>query len=670
MSDKGCVVSVSGATAILLVVDQLDSYHQELLHGILEATDAAGLAVLAHAVDPRTDRMPGTLTRVLASGRICGVISTHLANLAVHEGVSELLHESGRRMPVVYIGAHPKATGWTVSDNTIGMRALLAHLLDEVGVRKPVVLRGIPHQPDSQEREALVREELQRRGLPLEPEFVVDGGFARMASYRGLSNLLRSRRDMDAVIAFNDRSAVGAADALKQAGLRVPEDVVLTGFDNEPMAADFEPPLTSVDQDLSSQGRAAAKMVIDHVNGELTSHEVRVATKLVVRASSRRSLASTRSRPAPARGPSAAADVTLAMSRAFMACSTVEHLTDELIVNLPRLGVQRCAMVLEYPDGSDPEHGRLVVDFDADSDASHVRDIRFPLSEVLPDGMLDHMDLSTMVLQPLSVGEEYFGYAIIDSQRGAISGETLQLDLSRALATIESKRRLAEYAEQLEKRVTLRTQQLEAEVAARRRTELDLVRLNSELRKSLFIDGLTRIANRTALDESLVTQWREHQSSGHTLSMIFVDVDHFKAYNDHYGHLRGDDVLRTVASCLSEAVRGRDDLAARYGGEEFAVILPQTDEAGAAVVAERIRLLVRAAEIPHVGSPDDAKLLTVSLGVASVRPAVDQVRVDHLIALADQALYRAKATGRDRVAVASDCEPLGDDRTTPTGWQI
>ena len=98
------------------------------------------------------------------------------------------------------------------------------------------------------------------------------------------------------------------------------------------------------------------------------------------------------------------------------------------------------------------------------------------------------------------------------------------------------------------------------------------------------------------------------------------------------------------------------------------MVLPQTGEAGAAVVAERIRALVRAAEIPHAGSPDGAKLLTVSLGVASVRPAVDQVRVDHLIALADQALYRAKATGRDRVAVASHCEPLGNDRTVPTTW--
>jgi diguanylate cyclase (GGDEF)-like protein len=191
------------------------------------------------------------------------------------------------------------------------------------------------------------------------------------------------------------------------------------------------------------------------------------------------------------------------------------------------------------------------------------------------------------------------------------------------------------------------------------------------LRKSLFIDGLTRIANRTALDESLVTHWREHQSSGRTLSMIFVDVDHFKAYNDHYGHLRGDDVLRTVASCLTEAVRGRDDLVSRYGGEEFAIVLPQTDEIGAAVVAERIRRLVKSTEIPHAGLPASSgeSFLTVSLGVASVQPAIEQVRVDHLIARADQALYRAKATGRDRVAKASDGVPLGDDRTVPASWQ-
>ena len=340
---------------------------------------------------------------------------------------------------------------------------------------------------------------------------------------------------------------------------------------------------------------------------------------------------------------------------------------------LPRLGVSRCLMVLLVPgDTAAPGVGRLVLDFEAYSDRDHRTDERFPLDDLFPARFYDELERRNMVMQPLSVGDAHFGYAIFDAGGGTFSGENLQLDLSRALAAIESKRRLAEYAEELERRVARRTEQLEAEVAARRRTELELVRANAELRKSVFIDGLTRIANRTALDESLATHWREHEGSGHMLSLILVDVDHFKAYNDHYGHLRGDDVLRCVAACLTEAVRGRDDLASRYGCEEFAVVLPQTDDAGAAVVAERIRRLVKDAEIPHAGLRLGAAAtptLTVSIGVASVRPATEQIRVDHLIALADQALYRAKATGRDRVAKASECDPLGDDRTIPTTWQ-
>ncbi len=169
---------------------------------------------------------------------------------------------------------------------------------------------------------------------------------------------------------------------------------------------------------------------------------------------------------------------------------------------------------------------------------------------------------------------------------------------------------------------------------------------NAVLARLSSLDGLTGIANRRHFDEALDREWRSALRRKVAVSLILVDVDHFKKYNDHYGHQGGDDCLRQIAAALKVGAQRPSDLAARYGGEEFAVLLPDTDPAGAAVVAEHIRSRVADLDIPHAKS-DTASRVTISIGIATLAPDAEG-NPSTLVARADANLYRAKESGRDR----------------------
>ena len=172
-------------------------------------------------------------------------------------------------------------------------------------------------------------------------------------------------------------------------------------------------------------------------------------------------------------------------------------------------------------------------------------------------------------------------------------------------------------------------------------------------------DALTKLANRRTFDEMLHKEFDRLKRDGAALSLIMLDVDHFKKFNDTYGHVAGDNCLRHLAAALTGAVRRPADIAARYGGEEFAVILPETDTHGAAHVAEGVRRGVEALGILHATS-DVAGHVTVSLGVVTVFPS-RLVAPDRIVALADLALYEAKRAGRNRIHVTPDGAAVADD---------
>lgn len=186
-----------------------------------------------------------------------------------------------------------------------------------------------------------------------------------------------------------------------------------------------------------------------------------------------------------------------------------------------------------------------------------------------------------------------------------------------------------------------------AVVRARVRNHLELSRYRGMLEHLSATDGLTAIANRRCFDEALQREWRRGSRRATELSLVICDVDHFKDYNDNYGHLAGDDCLKRVAAALRDGVHRPADLVARFGGEEFAVLMPDTSLRGATHVAERLRCAVMNCAIPHSRS-SVSPVVTISLGVASTTPTQD-AGMDTLTAEADRCLYLAKRRGRNRV---------------------
>lgn len=179
--------------------------------------------------------------------------------------------------------------------------------------------------------------------------------------------------------------------------------------------------------------------------------------------------------------------------------------------------------------------------------------------------------------------------------------------------------------------------------------EKALIEANADLSRQASTDALTGLANRRVFDETLARDMARCGRAGTPLSLILLDVDHFKRYNDTYGHQAGDECLVMVADAIKGGLHRPADLAARYGGEEFAVILPETDSEGAAAVAERIRQAITAASIVRIGSIGTR--ITASLGVAEYNLDTALATPADLIRDADAALYAAKTNGRDRVVV-------------------
>lgn len=184
---------------------------------------------------------------------------------------------------------------------------------------------------------------------------------------------------------------------------------------------------------------------------------------------------------------------------------------------------------------------------------------------------------------------------------------------------------------------------------ALRVSQQQLLDTNLVLQRLMNSDGLTGLSNRRHFDEYLELEWRRAIRDKTQLSLLMIDVDYFKAYNDSFGHLEGDEALREVAKAIRGSCARPSDLPARYGGEEFALVLPNTTPGGARLLAEKLRQNVAALNIAHV-APQPESHLTVSIGLATLVPQVGS-NCRQLIQEADRGLYAAKRNGRDRVVV-------------------
>ncbi|MGV8917874.1 MAG: sensor domain-containing diguanylate cyclase [Pseudomonas sp.] len=182
------------------------------------------------------------------------------------------------------------------------------------------------------------------------------------------------------------------------------------------------------------------------------------------------------------------------------------------------------------------------------------------------------------------------------------------------------------------------------DISERKKTEEHLVRLQKQLEEFSFQDGLTGIANRRMFDTVLQREWASAQANQLPLSLIILDIDFFKQYNDHYGHMKGDEALRMVAQTLSQAANQPRDFIARIGGEEFVWLLPETTAYKAERVAEKCLQLVRQQQIPHERS-EISTLLTLSLGVGTIIPSSEGKALE-FIEKVDKLLYHVKRNGR------------------------
>ena len=184
-------------------------------------------------------------------------------------------------------------------------------------------------------------------------------------------------------------------------------------------------------------------------------------------------------------------------------------------------------------------------------------------------------------------------------------------------------------------------------VRARVKTHLTLKFQSDLLRKLVFLDGLTGVFNRRYFDQQISTEWSRSARNNTPLSLVLLDVDFFKLYNDRYGHQAGDDALRLIGNALKSCLRRPADLVARYGGEEFACILPETSYEDALAISNELETKIRSLAIAHLSS-EAASVVTISVGLATRAGNADG-DVTSLIGLADNLLYQAKHSGRARV---------------------
>ena len=183
-------------------------------------------------------------------------------------------------------------------------------------------------------------------------------------------------------------------------------------------------------------------------------------------------------------------------------------------------------------------------------------------------------------------------------------------------------------------------------ISVRKQTEQKLQEAYNTVEVLAITDGLTGLANRRRFDKCLANEWRRGMRDCQPLSMLMIDVDYFKLYNDTYGHMRGDSCLKQIAEACRDVVARPGDLVARFGGEEFAIILPNTSNEGAMQVANEVCLVLRSRKLPYDSNLPG--IVTISVGCATMIPVMGKHATD-LIEMADQALYRAKRNGRNQV---------------------
>ncbi len=633
------------------------------------------------------------------------------------------------RFPVVYVGTGD-GTPAVVADNEMGFRHALAHLCAH-GHGRVAFISGDPLDPgDSASRLGFFRRLRDDLGLEPDEALIEPGLHSAQGGYDAMQAILSRGHPFTALLASNDRSAIGAMQALAEAGLRVPEDVAVVGFDDTPEASAHVPPLATVRYPLVETGRKALERLVDVILGTPGLPETIAIPTVYVGRRSCGCLPRDASSPAPPLRLSPEPDDrrhAIAHAMAGAAGQAGSKLVAEAAFGLCRRLITglEAALGEGRPDHFEQSLAELLQRVEVEGDRAHgwqaaLSTLRSQLPALLrADGLLDRIaqaeDLLHLGRLALSESAERDGarQRLLDS-RQADRVSALTVPLQSAQDEEQILQLLAEHAPGLGVRpvcVALYQGEGEDPVAASRvrlmapgsglwsepelvetrhvldvhlprgeaprtlavlplvrqgrplgflafETEtlapcaaiarqlavaLESVRLQSAVRSLTVTDELTGLHNRRFFESELRREVDRSRRFGRDVALAMIDVDHFKGYNDSFGHRAGDEALRRVASLLLEATHRRLDGASRYGGEEFAVLLAETDLEGARCVAERMRAAVESCAA-------FLRPITISAGIAAL--GGHEGDPEGLVLRADQALYRAKGEGRNRVCAA------------------
>jgi diguanylate cyclase (GGDEF)-like protein len=675
-----------------VIVDGLGNYQRNVLAGMRTVALEAGVNIVVY--------VGRELNPVLAQNRpaneLYGMIDSSLAGLIIFSGgVGHYLNNDelevfvSRFMPERMVSLTRVIQGVTsvLIDNEPGMNALMEHLIVARGFRKFAYMRGVLQNPESQQRERIFNAALERYGIPIPSEHFLQGNFSRAPAYQATLAFLDSGPDVEVIVAANDDMAYGIQRAAQARGLRVPEDLAVTGFDNDELSIFLTPALTTVHQPLLEYGHQAMRAMLRLLAGE-PGGNVFMPSELIVRESCNRpasrqsnpdqlnsgQLNSGQSNPGQTGSPQQQSELFSSLLQhadkrfneqyefhnlhlletSLMAVNSLPELLAHLPSYLLALGVQQ-AYVLLYPQPAlQPASSvKLAFAFRDGSRQPEVEGLEFETFRLLPEHLQNAMN-GMMLVQPLFVGETHYGLFLTDANNGTrLYHEPLNALLSGSIHNVYQTTALRAQTASLEERIVERTRaleqtnaQLHAEIQQRHTAEIALRQANATLRQIASLDGLTGLYNRAAFDDFLEQHWQQHAQDQLQLSLILIDIDSFKKYNDHYGHVPGDECLRAVANVLKACVQRANDMVARYGGEEFAIVLTDTAQAGSEIVIARVQDAIRQLAIPHERS-DVAPTLTVSIGISTCIPDANQPEVN-LIASADRALYEAKQNGRNQ----------------------
>jgi diguanylate cyclase (GGDEF)-like protein len=671
------ILSPDNPQTIGVIVDGLGNYQRNLLAGIRPIALEAGVNVVVYVgreLNPMLaqNRPANALYNLIDPGLrgliiLSGGIGHYLNDAELEVFVNRLMPER-----TVSLTRMVNGVSGVMIDNESGMNQLMDHLIQTRGFRKFAFMRGVLQNPESQLRERIFRATLERHGLAINESHFLQGDFSRTPAYHATLTFLDSEPDVEVIVSANDDMAYGILRAAQNRGLRVLEDLAVTGFDNDELSIFLTPALTTVHQPLVEYGRQAMHAMLRLLDGQ-PSGKVLLPSELIVRDSCNQHAS------AQATSPEQQSQLFSSLleqankrfneqyefhnlhllETSLMAVNTLPELLAHLPSYLLALGVQRAYVVLYPQPAPQPANTvKLAFAFQDGSRQPGVEDlefetVRFFSGHPLPEQLQDAMN-GMMLVQPLFVGDTHYGLFLTDATNGTrLYHEPLNGLLSGSIHNVHQTTALRAQTVSLEERILERTRELEqsnrqlhAEIQQRHSAEIALRQANVTLREIASLDGLTGLYNRSAFDDFLEQHWQQHAQDQLQLTLILIDIDHFKKYNDHYGHVPGDESLRAVANVLKACVQRSNDMVARYGGEEFAIVLTDTSEAGSEVVIARVQAAIAHLAIPHERS-DVAPTLTVSIGISTCLPDANQPEV-HLISSADRALYEAKQNGRNQ----------------------